>query len=188
MWQRSKIPLFLLLLLSLVLLIGFLLVSGRQSGGIQTAGQVGAQSQSGLECRAFCSDSNAGVSVAEVTFSSSEDRLSQLALEVTVYKDGFALGRLARVAPIRAGQKFTVIQPEDQRVSAPGFDQLALTDVRVQRDRGLVTAQVEGLDAGLNYFWRIRPADGSGPVSEITVCRAPICPVDSEPPQIPTPR
>jgi hypothetical protein len=184
MWQRSKIPLFLLLLLSLVLLIGFLLVSGRRSGGIQTA----AQSPAGLECRAFCSDTNAGVSVAEVTFSSSEDRLSQLALEVTVYKDGFALGRLARVAPIRAGQKFTIIQPEDQRVSAPGFDRLALAELRVQREQGLVTARVEGLDAGLNYFWRIRPVDGSGPASEITVCRAPICPVDSEPPQIPSPR
>lgn len=182
MWRRYQIP----LLLSLLLLMVIAIVLVRR--GMQPEGLVGAQSSTGLACEVFCSDTRVGVSVAEVTFSGAADSLSQLALEVTVYKDGFTLGRFARVSPIRGGQKFEIIRPGSQQGPAPGFDTLALTAVRLQADRGLVTARVEGLDAGLNYFWRVRPAGGGGTGTETTVCRAPECPVDSEPPQVPSPR
>jgi hypothetical protein len=182
MWRRYQIPLLLSLLL--LLIVGFVLVRP----GMRPEELVGAQSSTSLSCEVFCSDTRIGVSVAELTFSGDAGSLSQLALEVTVYKNGFAIGRLARVSPIRGGQKFEVIRPPGEVGSAPGFDTLALTAVRFQTDRGLVTARVEGLDAGLNYFWRVRPAGGSGTLTETTVCQAPDCPVDSEPPQVPGPR
>lgn len=185
MWRRYQIPLLLSLIVPLVVVIIVLM----RPGGMRQDGLVGAQSSTELRCEAFCSDIRPGVSVAELTFSGGADNLSQLALEVTVYKDGFALGRLARVSPIRGGQKFEIIRPAGERGAAPGFDTLALTAVRLQQDRGLVTARVEGLDAGLNYFWRVRPV-GGGTGTDTTVCRASICPVDSGEPsqQIPGPR
>ncbi|MGE0131477.1 MAG: hypothetical protein AB7U82_25625 [Blastocatellales bacterium] len=188
MWQRYKIP----LLLVLLLLLAVVIVSVRQPWATRSSGFVGAQPSTGLECETFCSDTRVGVSVAEITFSGDAGSLSQLALEATVYKDGFSLGRLARVTPIRGGQKFVIIQPGSQQssapASAPGFDRLVLTAVRLQQERGLVTARVENLDAGLNYFWRVRPADGSGTPSGTTVCQATICPVEEPPRDVTAPR
>src|SRR5512132_2942530 len=180
MWRRYQIPLLLSLLL--LLIVGFVLVRP----GMRPEELVGAQSSTSLSCEVFCSDTRIGVSVAELTFSGDAGSLSQLALEVTVYKNGFATGRFARISPIREGQKFEIIQPPGAVGSAPGFDTLVVTAVRLQTDRGLVTVRVEGLDAGLNYFWRVRPAGGSGTGTETTVCQAVECPVDSEPPpQVP---
>ena len=176
MWRRYQIPLFLSLLL--LLIAGIVLVRPE----MRPEELVVAQSSTGLSCEVFCSDTRVGVSVAELTFSGNADSLSQLVLEVTVYKDGFAIGRFARVSPIRAGQKFEIIRPPGEIGSAPGFDTLVIAAVRLQT--GLVTVRVEGLDAGLNYFWRVLPTGGAG--TEITVCQAVECPVDSEPPpQVP---
>jgi|SRR5687768_8362530 len=180
MWRRYQIPLLVSLLL--LLIVGFVLVRP----GMRPEQPVGAQSATGVSCEVFCSDTRVGVSVAEVTFSGDANSLNQLVLEVTVYKNGFEIGRFARVSPIRAGQKFEIIRPAGEAGSTPGFDTLVLT--AVQTDRGLVTVRVEGLDAGLNYFWRVRPAGGSGTASETTVCQAVECPVDSgEPSSSPTP-
>lgn len=178
MWRRYQIPLFLSLLL--LLIVGFVLVRP----GMRTEELVSAQSAMSLSCEVFCSDTRIGVSVAEVTFSGDASSLNQLVLEVTVYKNGFEIGRFARVSPIRGGQKFEIIQPPGETGAAPGFDTLVLTVVRLEG--GLVTARVEGLDAGVNYFWRVRPAGESGGGTATTVCQAVECPVDSEPePQVP---
>src|SRR5262245_13593154 len=180
MWRRYQIPLLLSLLVLLV--VAIILVRP----GMRSEELVGAQSSASLSCEVFCSDTRVDVSVAELTFSSDVGDLSQLALEVTVYKNGFAIGRFARVSPIRAGQRFEIIRPAGEQGSAPGFDTLMLTAVRMQTAGGLVTVRVEGLDAGLNYLWRVRLAGVSE--TETTMCQAPECPVDSEPPQVPGPR
>ena len=175
MWRRYQIPLLSLLLL---LIVVFVLVKP----DMRPEERVVAQSSTSLSCEVFCSDTRVGSSVAELTFNADPNSLGQLVLEVTVYKNGFAIGRFARVTPIRVGQKFEIIRPAGETGSAPGFDTLVVTAVRLQN--GLVTVRVEGLEAGLNYFWRARPAGGSG--TEITVCQAVECPVDSEPPpQVP---
>ena len=175
MWRRYQIPLLSLLLL---LIVVFVLVRP----DMRPEESVVAQSSTSLSCEVFCSDTRIGASVAELTFSAADASLSQLVLEVTVYKNGFAIGRFARVTPIRAGQKFEIIRPAGEAGSAPGFDTLIVTAVRLQA--GLVTVRVENLEPGLNYFWRVHPFSESGP--EITVCQAVECPVDSEPPaQVP---
>lgn len=176
MWRRYQIPLLSLLLL---LIVVFVLVRP----DLRPEERVVAQSSTSLSCEVFCSDTRVGASVAELTFNGDANSLGQLVLEVTVYKNGFAIGRFARVTPIRAGQKFEIIRPPGEAGSAPGFDTLIVTAVRLQT--GLVTVRVEGLDAGLNYFWRVHPV-GGGSGTEITVCQAVECPVDSEPPpQVP---
>lgn len=180
MWRRYQIPLLFSLLLLLVVAI-VLVTPGRRPEEL-----VGAQSSTSLSCEVFCSDTRIGVSVAELTFSDDAGSLSQLALEVTVYKNGFAIGRLARISPIREGQQFEIIRPPGEMGSAPGFDTLVVTAVRFQTGAGLVTVRVEGLDPGLNYIWRVRPTGGSGTGTETTVCQAVECPIDSEaPPQVP---
>ena len=175
MWRRYQISLLSLLLL---LIVVFVLVRP----DMRPEESVVAQSSTSLSCEVFCSDTRIGASVAELTFSGDGASLSQLVLEVTVYKNGFAIGRFARVTPIRAGQKFEIVRPPGEAGPAPGFDTLIITAVRLQG--GLVTVRVENLDAGLNYFWRVHPVGGSG--TEIAVCQAVECPVDSEPPaQVP---
>jgi hypothetical protein len=175
MWRRYQIPLLSLLLL---LIVVFVLVRP----DMRPEESVVAQSSTSLSCEVFCSDTRIGASVAELTFSGAGASLSQLVLKVTVYKNGFAIGRFATVTPIRAGQKFEIIRPPGEAGSAPGLDTLIVTAVRLQA--GLVTVRVENLEAGLNYFWRVHPVSESG--TEITVCQAVECPVDSEPPaQVP---
>jgi len=175
MWRRYQIPLLSLLLL---LIVVFVLVRP----DLRPEERVVAQSSTSLSCEVFCSDTRVGASVAELTFNADAASFSQLVLEVTVYKNGFEIGRFARATPIRAGQKFEIIRPAGEAGSAPGFDTLIVTAVRLQA--GLVTVRVENLDAGLNYFWRVHPVGGSG--TEITMCQAVECPVDSEPPvQVP---
>jgi hypothetical protein len=180
MWRRYQIPLLLSLLL--LLMVAMVLVKP----GMRPEELAGAQSSASLSCQVFCSDTRVGVSVAELTFNSDVGSLSQLVLEGTVYKNGFEIGRFARLSPIRQGQRFEIIQPPGAAGSVPGFDTVAVTAVRFQQDRSLVTVRLEGLDPGLNYFWRVRPAGGSGAGTEITVCQAVECPDDSEPPpQVP---
>jgi hypothetical protein len=181
MWRRYQIPL--LLALVLLAVVGIVLLKP----GMRPEELAGAQSAASLSCEVFCSETRVGVSVAELTFGSAAGDLSELALEVTVYKNGFAIGRFARVSPIRAGQKFEIIRPAGEQGSAPGFDMLMLTEVHVASAGGLVKVRVEGLDAGLNYFWRVIPIGGSGPGTETTMCQAPECPVDSEREEVPVP-
>lgn len=122
-----------------------------------------------------------------------ESRAAQQGIEVTVYKDGFGRARFASLFSVGAGRPFSPPGNQDANTRIPGLDRLTVRDVRPAgatgapdsaRDRpsNVVAVEVEGLEAGLNYFWRVTSAVGDRKVtSEVVRCQAPTCPIDFQP-------
>lgn len=132
-----------------------------------------------------------------------EARLGQQGLDTTVYKDGFSRGVYARLLPVLRTQRFlmqssTLKDARQQQRRTPGLDRLTVTAIRPVSERSraeraealdpgkskdertaLVGVQVEGLEPGLNYFWRVViEVQGRRETSEVIRCQAPTCPVD----------
>lgn len=122
-----------------------------------------------------------------------ESRAARQGIEVTVYKDGFGRGRFASMPSVGEGRPFSPPGGQDANTRIPGLGRLTIRDVRAAgapdapdsaRDRpsNVVAVEVEGLEAGLNYFWRLTSAVGDRKVtSEVVRCQAPTCPVDFQP-------
>lgn len=140
--------------------------------------------------------------LAEITWRASSAQLSpqdlesQAALqgiEVTVYKDGFNRGRFANLFSVKQGQSFSMQDNQDLNTRIPGLDRLTILNVRPVGGRDAagntlnapsnkVAVEVEGLEAGLNYFWRVTSVSADRKLtSEIVRCQAPTCPVDFQP-------
>jgi hypothetical protein len=161
----------------------------------------------GLECRVYCSKVRPRTAVAEISWKEVRSSrlggtpltMSEQQLEVTVYKYGFDKGVYAKPFSIERNQRFRM-QPSrtnsPQRI--PGLDQLVLVDLQTSRDRSSgppnanmrtlvdrpdadIIARIEGLETGLNYFWRVplTVEPGRVLVSEVVRCKAPVCPYDS---------
>jgi hypothetical protein len=141
-------------------------------------------------------------SVAEITWRVSgaqvlprdvETRAAQNAIEVTVYSDGFSRRRFASLFSVREGQTFRMEGNQDMNTRIPGLDRLTILNVRPVRagnpadstfdgPSNKAAAEIEGLEPGLNYFWRIATAAGDRKMtSEVVMCQAPTCPVDLQP-------
>lgn len=116
-------------------------------------------------------------------------------LEVTTFKDGFSRGVFAQLTPVRERQPFALQAPQAQPSGVPSLRALSVTRVTTLQERiangaaspdaafvptaaandpnRVVVVEVEGLEPGLNYFWRRTP---NGPVAR---CQAPVCPADA---------
>jgi hypothetical protein len=161
----------------------------------------------GLECRVYCSKTKPRTGVAEISWKEVASarsggaplKISEQQLEVTVYKYGFERGVYAKPFSIQRNQRF-LLQPSNsnsqQRI--PGLDQLILVDAQTSRDRSSgarpnpdmrtlvdrpdadIIARIEGLEPGLNYYWRVPLEIEQGRVlaSEVVRCKGPVCPVD----------
>jgi hypothetical protein len=162
----------------------------------------------GLECRVYCSDVKPRTSVAEIVWRATPTRatpqdleasLAQQGIEVTVYKDGFERGTYASLFSIQRGRSFSLNPTRAIEARIPGLDQLTITDVRPVRPEAVqdksfrgasnvVAVEVEGLEPGLNYFWRVPRADAARAmkeVGEVVRCQAATCPADFQPGQEP---
>lgn len=153
------------------------------------------------ECVTYCSRDKLGVSVAEIRWKVSDkplapeamrSALEQQSLEVTVYKEGFEKDSFAILSHLAPGQRFTLRAVEGRPATLPGVQRLVLTEVATSREptksdlrlrnthdgkAESVTAKVEGLEFGVNYFWRVRSGN-TNVVSETVRCQAATCPVD----------
>lgn len=123
-------------------------------------------------------------------------RLATQGLEVTVYKDGFDKQKFAALPSLRREGRFLVRQSSaaSQRRTT-GLDQLVVVDItplsepsdpaRFDPSRrragrfSYVAVRVEGLEPGLNYFWRVSSETGDRQAAGAIVrCQAPVCPAD----------
>lgn len=161
-----------------------------------------------VRCEAFCSDTKArtanarlswidpGVVIARAHGSARVELEQQV--ETTVFKNGFTnelFARFPAVEPTPAGVPRTMELP-GRRSAAPiprAFD-LRIIGATRPRATGIGAAEimrlspqqqetsiiVEGLEPGLNYWWRIRfrTSDGEWRLSEPIRCEAPVCPAD----------
>jgi hypothetical protein len=114
-------------------------------------------------------------------------------VEASVYEDGFERGLFVRlpavdprarfVAPAGAaapprpipGLERLVVSAVATSTEPPGSLRLAQPGA-VSDDPGGVVLQVQGLQPGMNYYWRARPKPAADP--QVVLCRAPICPMD----------
>jgi hypothetical protein len=157
-------------------------------------------------CETRCSPDKPRTAVARITWTLPEPageaaafakRMASQNIEVTVHKDGFAKGVFARMAGANESRPSAAGAPAGQ--SLPGLAGLVVTKVRTQRQelqeagpgganaplaareagdqsRGVVI-EIEGLEPGMNYYWRV-PGASNAESSVIARCRAPICPAD----------
>jgi hypothetical protein len=181
------------------------------SGGGANAAQ---RAESGdLVCEAYCNPVTPGVSVVEVRFAvpggpAPAAKLRAAAatqdIEASVYEDGFERGLFVRLPSVSPEAKFAAPPGVKPVQTIPGLDRLVVRAVATSEDPpgGLrlaqpgdaapagaagVVLQVQGLQPGMNYYWRVRPQPQSEP--QVVMCRAPICPADKRrPPAPPKPR
>lgn len=178
MWRRSSLLLLPLILLSLTVLI----TSAKRPTKLKIPKISDAQNPLGLECKTDCTEAVPREPIAELTWRATEAELNQQSLEVTAYKNGFEKGLLVRLFPRTIEPPGVVSQPEpSQQQQLPGLDRIAISQVNVLREPELVVVRVAGVQGGVNYFWRLRNADGSVTLSSVIRCKILACPTDLKP-------
>lgn len=170
---------------------------------VPTPAQGTQSAQAGdLACETYCSPTSR-TPVAEVkwvvaTQPSAAANLRTLAsqqnIEAAVNEDGFERGRFVRLASVAPQARFGPASPAAAGTPLPGLGSLTVNAVSSSQDapgalrlatpaeagRENVVLQVEGLQPGMNYYWRVRPPTQGEP--QIVMCRAPICPSDRKRP------
>ena len=181
MWRRS----FLLLLPLILLLLTVVITSAKRPHKPKIPKipfQSDKQNPLGLECKTDCTEAVPREPIAELTWHATEAELNQQSLEVTAYKNGFEKGLLVRLFPRTIEPPGIVSQPEpSQQQQLPGLDRIAISQVNVLREPDLVVVRVAGVQGGVNYFWRLRNADGSVTLSSVIRCKVLACPTDLKP-------
>jgi hypothetical protein len=153
-------------------------------------------------CQVICSADRPRTAVATISWRAAQPpanpqalttAMSNQRLEVTTFKDGFTRGAFAQLAP-GGNQTFAFRAPGAPQPPLTGLTALTVTKVSTAQDRltsgspnpgaftapaggvdpsQVVVVEIEGLEPGLNYYWRRAP---TGPVAR---CQAPICPADA---------
>jgi len=153
-------------------------------------------------CQMTCSPDKPRTAVASISWSVSQPMtnpqalsagVAEQTLDVTTFKDGFQNGAFAQLTP-GANRTFAFRAAQSQPSNLPGLTGLSVTRMATLQDRiaarpgadrelmppaanndptRVVVVEIEGLEPGLNYYWRRSP---QGPVVR---CQAPICPSDS---------
>ena len=181
MWRRS-----LLLLLPLILLLLTVLITSAKRPTKpkipKLSSQSDVQNPRGLECKTDCTDAVPREPIAELTWRATEAELNQQSLEVTAYKNGFEKGLLVRLFPRTIEPPGIVSQPQSSpQQQLPGLERIAISQVNVLKESDLVVVRVTGVQGGLNYFWRLRNADGSETLSSVVQRKILACPTDLKP-------
>ena len=142
-----------------------------------------------FECRVFCSEEKLRTPVAELTWRSTEARLSTSRIEVTVYKDGFQTGKYVALRSTKGERSYQLPQVKQAQTQEliPALRELVVVEASSLRARpGVVAVRIEGLEPGLNYFWRVVSTTSGRQIAEGTTrCQAPVCPADMQPNDIP---
>jgi hypothetical protein len=153
-------------------------------------------------CQVTCSTDRPRSAVATVSWPMSQapanpaalaSAMNDQRLEVTTFKDGFSRGAFVQLAP-QGGQAFAFGARGAPPSTLPGLTALSVAKVSTLQDRlatgpanpgafaapppaadpsRVVVIEIEGLEAGLNYYWRRTP---TGPIVR---CQAPVCPADA---------
>ena len=102
-------------------------------------------------------------------------------LEVTTLKYGFQNGMYSSLTRFQPDTRFS--PPQERETKAPllpSMVNLAVLNVKSPRKPGEpLSVIVEGLEAGLNYYWRVLTLTEAGQISsEVVRAQGPVCPAD----------
>ncbi len=141
-----------------------------------------------LVCQVSCSPTKLRTGVATVSWAvrpgSGTRAQREQALDMSVFPDGFNTGAYARLFPLQRGGPFTPIPTRgpSPTESAPRAFQVEAAEARTVPQANRVVVRVEGVEPGLNYFFRVAsPTRGEGESSPPISCTAPVCPADMKP-------
>jgi hypothetical protein len=131
----------------------------------------------------FCTETAPRRGLARLVWRTEAHLQGSQRLDVTVYKSGFDRGMYVTMWPLEKGRTSQDVQtrlparPDKQIVF------LTLIDLRISVDNQVTDLLLEGLQPGVNYFWRVstRTAQGWVP-SGFGVSPGPICPNDAREP------
>jgi hypothetical protein len=193
MWKRAVLAVPLLLCSSL-----WLMLIGRATAQQTAPSADVAQKElpllpydpnysSSLECHMTCNLTQPRSPEANLTLIPPSSRpaipAGSLRLDVTIYFDGFEKGNFAILSSLAQPRGCFESSGRPPNAPPPGLH-VCVTRVgngqpSPMHDRAIT---VQGLEPGLNYFWRVLSATASGWItSEVVRCQAPVCPVDFQP-------
>jgi len=133
----------------------------------------------GLQVEVSCSPTKIRTPIARISWEGSEETLQGQRLDVTVYKDGFSRGVYASLSSVRPSERFVIPRAEKALAYRPPGLDLVVSNVETSRQTRRPAVVVEGLQPGLNYFWRIvAETKGLSVSSEVVRQQAPVCPAD----------
>ena len=150
---------------------------------------------SGLTCEVYCSETKLRTANARISWigpgavAAGPEAAAAELLQTTVYKNGFAQDLYASFPTLGSGQEMA---PEAaEALPEPEMRAYDLAILEVARpaasgpqaagadDPGARTSvEVEGLEPGMRYTWRIVFETADGQASETVTCEAPVCPAD----------
>ena len=136
-----------------------------------------------LQVETFCSLTKIRTSVARLIWEVDPTLLDKQQIDATVFKQGFDKGFFGSVSPIRPQSKFQPPEelPESERDALAPILNLRLEEVTYDSDQRVVSVDVENLEPGLNYFWRVLTLTDKGLVPSNTVSvEAPVCVADMQ--------
>lgn len=137
------------------------------------------QSAGDLNVEVFCSPTKIRTSVARLTWVN-PDSAQQQRIDVAVYKQGFEEGFFGTLSPIKPQGKFLAPELKEPELNAlaPVLD-LAIVEATYDEERAEMSLDIEGLEPGLIYHWRVVTLTDEGWVSgNIASVEAPVCVAD----------
>ena len=130
----------------------------------------------------FCSLTKMRTGVARLTWISKPNLIERQRIDVTVFKQGFEKGFFSFISPTEPKKGFQL--PDLREPLDDSFGpilELNFGELLVDEERNEYSVNVEGLEPGLNYLWRILTIEDEGQTStRIVKVEAPVCVADME--------
>jgi len=137
-----------------------------------------------FSAEALCSRTRPGVPIARLVWKIPQ-RIGESAptvqfVDVTTDKGGFARKAFVTIWPQRSEHNPAIGGP---RTSGRQLDPIRSLKLPISGEAkarsGRLVLQPEGLEAGVNYFWRLRTKTAQGWKNIVVETVGPVCPVDS---------
>lgn len=127
---------------------------------------------------ADCSPTKPGVAEVIIRRPAQMKSTDNIRVDVTVFKDGFANNKFAVLYKSKKMKAFE--QEKFDRAQLTKALDLNTATLSKAEQNNQVIYKLEGLESGLNYFWRIsKEGKDSWEATEVIRIEAPTCPVDS---------
>jgi hypothetical protein len=125
----------------------------------------------------FCTDTVPRRGLARLTWRTDAHLRGTQRLDVTVYKGGFDRSMYATLWPLEKGRTSQEVQTRLPARADKHIVFLTLIDLRTSADDQVTDLLLEGLQPGVNYFWRVSTLAAQGWVpGRFGVSPGPICP------------
>jgi hypothetical protein len=133
------------------------------------------------QAEVYCSQEKLRTGVVRLSWSSEQSHFVTQRLELTAYKDGFAKGT-AVTLDLREGKTLQLSAAAQRDKTLKPLSNLHILQTRFDPTTKRVVVEIEGIEPGITYFWRVVTGSDQGEITETPLrFEAPTCPADIEP-------